>query len=631
MKKIVSGAVLLSMAVAIVVLFSAGFASAEVKQIPQRSEIDSKYKWNLEDIYADTVAWQADFDKLQSQMSGLEKYKGNLGESADNLLKCLSLQDSLNIILGRLYVYAFMKQDEDTRISEYQQLGGKIAGLNSQFGSIESFINPEILEMPSDKLIGFVNSDKKLEPYRFYIEDLIRSKKHILSPGEERVLALAGSATDASRNIFRMMYNADVKFPAITDENGEEIQLTRERFYEIMKSPDRDVRRTAHQKYNEAYNAYFNSFGAILASTVNKNRFYAQARHYNSAVELSLDGDNIPVSVLTNLIAAVNANLAPLHKWTSIRKRIMGLDEVHGYDTSVPLVPEAKEKITYDEANKMLAKGLKPLGKNYIKNLKMGLSSGWVDVYETEGKRSGGYQWGSYSTHPYVLMNYNDNIESMFTLAHEMGHGLHSFNSRKTQPYRNAGYATFVAEVASTTNEAILIKYMLDHTKDKKKKMYLLNYYIEQIIGTFYFQTLLSEFEMSIYDVVENGGALSSESMKKIYSDLIQKYWGPEYVIDEWGGWGGIRVPHFTTNRSFYVFQYATSYAAAQAISKKIIAGDKKTRDLYLNFLKSGGSDYPVQLLKNIGVDMTTPQPVNDAIAVFSDLVDQMEKLLDED
>ena len=630
MKKIVMSAVVLTVIVFALVLGSFDFSTAEVQKARQRSEIDDKYKWNLEDIYADTVAWQADFDLLQSRMGELEKYKGRLGESAETLYKCLSLQDSLNIILGRLFVYAFLKQDEDTRISEYQQLGGKIMALNTQFGSIESYINPEMLEMPDEKLRGFVDSDPRMEIYRFYIEDLIRSKMHILSPEEEKILALAGNATNGTRNIFTMMYNADIKFPTITDPEGNEIAITRERFQEIMKHPNREFRREAHIKYNKAQVGYFNTFGAILASTINNNWFYAQARKYNSCLEVSLDSDNIPPAVLTNLIDAVNANFAPLHKWMSIRKRIMGLDELHGYDTSVPLVPEADKKIAYDEATKILVKALKPMGKEYVKDLEMGMNSSWIDVYESEGKRSGGYNWGSYSTHPYILMNYNDEIINVFTLADEMGHALHRNSSQKTQPYRNAHSTLFVAEVASTTNESILIDYMLKNTKDKKERMYLLDFFIEEIIGTFYFQTMLSEFELKVYETVEKGGAVSSESMQRMYSELTQKYWGPDFVIDEWGGWGGIRVPHYNTHPPYYVYKYATGFASAQAVSKKILEGDKKARDKYLEFLTWGGNDYPVEQLKKIGVDMTTPDPVNATIAVFSNLVDEMEKLLDE-
>jgi len=604
--------------------------SAEVKKAPQRSEIADQYKWKLEDIYADTTAWMADFQKLQSRMDELSQYKGKLGESAETLYNCLKLQDDLNIILGRLYVYAFLKQDEDTRIPEYQELGGKITSLNSSFGAIESYINPEILQIPEETLRGYIKSYPGLKEYEFFIEDLLRSKAHILSPEEETILAKAGNATAGVEDIFTMIYYADIKFPTIKDENGNEIELTRQRYSEILKSPNREVRRNASQAYNEAYFKYFNSLGATLSTKVRGDWFYSDSRHYSTCLENALDGDNIPNTVVTNLIKAVNDNLAPLHKYIALRKKVMGLDELHGYDTNVPLVPEAEQKITFDEARELVKDALKPMGKTYGKDLAMGLSSGWIDVYETEGKRSGGYNWGSYSTHPYILMNYNNNMEEVFTLAHEMGHAIHSYYSKRTQNYRNSGYATFVAEVASTTNETIMINYMIDHAKDKKKKMYLLSQQIEEFIGGFYFQTLLTEFELAIHTAVENGEALSAEGMRKTYRDLYQKYWGSDLVIDDWADWGGIRVPHFVTHRPYYVFQYSTSAAAAQAISKKIMAGDKKFRDNYLEFLTWGGSDYPVNELKRIGVDMTSPQPVDDAIAAFSGWVDELDKLLTE-
>jgi oligoendopeptidase F len=630
MKRILSRAVFTVTLIAFMAAIPVSIVFADESTLPQRADIDAKYKWSLEDIYPTVDDWNADYNYLESRVNEIEQFKGKLGESAEALYSCLSLQDSLNIILGRLFVYAYMKQDEDTRVPEFQELGGKVAGINAQFEDIESYISPELLTIPDETLMGFVDSYDKLEPYRFFFEDLIRSKKHVLGDKEERIMALAGTHKDNIKNVFRMLYNADVKFPKITDENGEEIQLSRQRFSKIMESPDREVRKEAHQKYNEAYQKYFNTFGAILNSTASHHWFDAQARNYNTCLEQALDDDNIPPEVVSNLVNAVNANLAPLHKWMSIRKRIMGLEELHGYDTSVPLVPEAKEEVEYDKAVEMVLKGVKPLGKAYGKDLKVGLSGGWIDVYETEGKRSGGYQWGSYSTHPYILMNYSDRLETVFTLAHETGHAMHSFYSKKSQPYRLSYYTLFVAEFASNINEALLMDDLLNKTKDKDKKMYLLNYYIENIIGTFYFQTLLTEFEMKVYEAVEKGEALSSESMKEMYREISQKYWGPELIIDEWGGWGGLRVPHYNTHNPYYVYKYATGFAAALAISSGILEGDEKARDNYLEFLTWGGNDYPVEQLKKIGVDMTKPDVINAAIARFSELVDEMEKLLDE-
>ncbi len=623
-RKLLLAGVLLS--IAILMLSNTVFAQSG--KLPERSQIADKYRWHLQDIYTDTTTWKIDLDKFIARLPEFEKYKGKLGGSADILYRCLSLKDSLGIVFGKLYVYAGMKLDEDTRVSQQQEMQRKIGGVSSQFDEVTSFISPEILSIPNDKIEGFLISDSRLKLYAFYIENLIRTKAHILSPSEESILALAGIATRGPENIFNMIDNADIKYPTVTDSKGEKIQLSKERYYEVMESSDRKLRADAAKAYNEAYTAYFNALGATLTSSVNDDWFYAQARKYKTCLEHSLDNDNIPASVFMNLISAVDSNLAPLHKWVSIRKRMMGISDMHSYDLWVPLVPEAKEKIPYDQAAETIQKGLKPLGSDYLKNVNTALASNWIDVYETEGKTSGGYSWGSYATHPYILMNYNDNMTSLFTLAHEMGHTMHAFYSDRTQPYIYSDPSLFVAEVASTTNEALLIKYLLDNTKDKKKKMYLLTYYIEQIIGSFYTQVMFSEFEKKIHEVVEQGGALSSESMKNMYREIYQKYWGPELVLDDWSGIGGMTIPHFY--RSYYVYVYATSYAAAQTVSQKILNGDKNELKNYMTFLSSGGNDYPVEELKKAGVDLTTSQPVDATIKLFSDLVNQMDKLLSE-
>jgi oligoendopeptidase F len=395
-----------------------------------------------------------------------------------------------------------------------------------------------------------------------------------------------------------------------------------------METPNRNVRREASKAYNTTYLTYINTLGATLAASVSSDWFYAQTKKYKTTLEKDLDSDNIPVSVFENLIKTVDANLAPLHKWTSIRKRALKLDKIYPYDMSVPLAPHAKMDVPYDSAVAAIETALGPLGQTYLADLKRGFNSGWVDVYETEGKSSGAYSWGAYSTHPYVLLNYSNTLESFSTVAHEMGHAMHSFYTHKTQPYIYEGYATFVAEVASTTNEALLINYLLAHAKNKSEKMYLLNYYIEQIIGTFYTQVMFSEFEKAIHDQVEQGGALSAESMRKLYKEIYLKFWGPELSMEEWNDIGGLRIPHFYN--SYYVFQYATCYSAAQAISQKILKGDTQARDKYLSLLTLGSSMYPVDELKSAGVDMTQPAAVDAVIQLFSNLVDQMDKLLQE-
>ncbi|MCP4581232.1 MAG: oligoendopeptidase F [candidate division Zixibacteria bacterium] len=608
----------------VILVFTSAYS--QDSDIPQRSDIEAKYKWSLEDIYPDTITWQADFEYVSANLPRLSEFEGKLGQSAETLYDCLNLRDELSKKIGSMYVYAFMKYHEDTRISAYQQLQQRIAGLDAQADEFLSFVEPEILSIPDDKLKGFIKDNSKLKVYEFQINDLIRSKAHILSPEEEAILALAGPVTRGPENIYDMTYLADVKFPTVKDENGEDVQLTRGRFSRIMESTDRDYRRRAHKAYNETYEPYFNTLGATLASSVNGDWFYAQARNYSSCLEYKLDANNIPAVVYDNLVNAVNDNLEPLHKWVSLRKKVLKLDEIYPYDLSVPLVPAASKDVTYDEAMATTIKALKPMGKSYVKDIKDGFKNGWIDVHETEGKYTGGYCWGTYTSHPYILLNWNNRIQNMFTLAHEMGHALHRDLSYRNQPYSMAYYTTFVAEVASNVNEALLMHYLIDNAKTDEEKLYLLTHYIEEILGTFYFQVMFSDFEKAIHEVVETGGALSAESMKEIYTEQYKKYWGPELASVDWGGWGGLRVSHFYT--SYYVYQYATSYAAAQDISQRILEGDTQLRDKFIEFLASGGNDYPVEQLKNIGVDMTEQEVINAAINLFSDLVDQAEELL---
>ncbi|OGC96038.1 MAG: oligoendopeptidase F [candidate division Zixibacteria bacterium RBG_16_53_22] len=603
-------------------------ASAQNAKIPQRADIEAKYKWRLDDIYPDTLAWEADFARLQTQMGEIAKFQGHLGESAETLYRCLSLRDSLSSLLDRLFVYAHMKKDEDTRIPEYQALADRVSTLSAHFGEKAAFIRPEIIAIPNQTLDNYLSSDKNLKLYGFYIDKIMRLKSHILSPKEEAILALSSIATRGPSNIFDMLDNADIEYPSIKDEKGREIKLTKERYYKILESTDRRVRRDASKAYNEAYLNYVNTLGATLSASVNSDWFYAQARGYETTLESDLDGDNIPSSVFENLITTVDASLPALHKWTALKKKHLKLEKIYPYDLNVPFAPEAKIEIPYDSAMAIIMKAVAPMGSQYLSDLQTGFGSGWVDVYETEGKQSGAYSWGAYSTHPYVLLNYVNSTENFFTVAHEMGHAMHSFYTHKGQPYIYEDYATFVAEVASTANEALLINYLLNSTTNKRQKLYLLNFYIEQIIGTFYTQVMFSEFEKTIHDIVEQGGALSAESMRKIYGDLYKKYWGPELAMEDWQNLGGLRIPHFY--RSYYVFQYATSYAAAQALTRNILSGDLQARERYLELLACGGSDYPVELLKKAGVDMTQPEAVNATVKLFAGLVDQVEVLLRE-
>jgi oligoendopeptidase F len=610
------------------VLIAVSAFSADVGSVPQRSDIDAKYKWKVEDIFPDNQAWERNFNSLKAGLGEFDKYRGHLGDSPDMLLKCLRLKDSLSLIGDNLFVYAYLKLDEDNRVSEYQEMADRISGLSAEVEEPRAFVEPEILSLDSTKLQSFVKQKPELGVYGFYLEDLMRKKKHILSEKEEALLALAGPVASAPSKIFTMINDADISYGSIKDEDGNEVQLTKERYSKFLESSDRRVRRDASTAFNRAYLDYVNTLAATLASSVKRDYFYMKARGYNSCLEMSLDEDNIPVSVFHNLIQAVNANLEPLHKWTALRKRILGYDTLYTYDLYVPLLPEQKKEYKYEEAEKMILNGLKPMGKDYLKEFQNGLNSGWIDVFETQGKGSGAYQWGTYSSHPYLLMNYNGTLENVFTLAHEMGHALHSVYTNRHEPYIYSDHSLFVAEVASTCNEAVLMKYLLEQTQDKKEKMYLLNYYIEQIIGTFYTQVMFSEFELAIHERIENGEAISADYLRQTYRDIYQKYWGPELVIGENNDLGGMRISHFY--RQYYVYQYATCYAAAQMLSQRIIAGESGILETDKNFLSTGKSKYPVKILQDAGVDMTTPEPIDRTIKLFAKLVDEMERLLNE-
>ncbi len=599
---------------------------AQVQEAPTRDQIEDQYKWNLADFYPSDSAWEKALEALKGRIGDITRYEGKLGASAANLAGCLALNDTLSMNAHRLYVYAALNLDSDNRVGKYQEYSSRAYGLYAQIGQATAFIEPEILKIPDATLRSFVEKDPQLAVYHFYLQDILRRKNHIRSQEVEEVLALAGDATNGPTKIFTAMEDADIKFPNIKDDKGNEIELTQGRMGQIMESPDRDFRRRASEAYNETYKKYANAMSASLSSSVNVDVFYTKARGYNSCLERGLDGDSIPVSVFHNLVKAVDDNLAPLHKYISLRKKALGVDTLFGFDLSVPLVPQSQMKFTWDQAKNYMLEGLKPLGNDYLGDVKMALNSRWIDVYETQGKGSGGYTWGTYTVHPVMLLNFVGTLNDVFTLAHEMGHMMHNYNSYKNEPYAYAGHSLFTAEVASTCNEAIMVKYMLDRAKDKNEKLYLLNYYIDQIIGTFYTQVWFSEFELKIHEVVESGGALSIDAFRKIYREIYQKYYGPDYYIPPDRDYGGMRISHFY--RMYYVYQYASSYAASQMLSQKIMAGDKKAIQAYKDFIKTGSSDYPVNILKKAGVDMTTTEPFQNTIRIFADLVDQYEKLL---
>ncbi len=597
------------------------------KTLPKRSEIPSEYKWKLEDIYPNDAEWEKDVAKIKELIGQIQARQGNLAQSGKHLLEALTLQDELTKTLDQVYVYARMRRDEDNTNATYQALTDRATGLSTQVYSAIAYIQPEILAIPDDQLKALQESEPGLEHYRFLLEEITRQKPHTLSAAEEAILAQASEVANAPSTIFGMLNNADIKFPMIVNEQGEEVELTKGRYLQFMESKDRRVRKEAFEALYATYGKHRNTIAATLTAAVKRDVFYARARKFDSALQAALFADNVDVSVYDNLIATVHEHLPLLHRYVALRKKMLGLDELHMYDLYVPIVKDVEMEIPYEQAVATVKEALRPLGDDYAKVLDEGFGSGWIDVYENEGKTSGAYSWGAYTTHPYVLMNYQDNLNNMFTLAHEMGHALHSYFSNKTQPYTYADYKIFVAEVASTLNEALLMHHMLETKSDKAERMYLLNYYMEQFRGTLFRQTMFAEFEKMIHAKVEAGEALTADSLCEMYRELNVKYHGPDMVVDsqielEWA-----RIPHFYNN--FYVYKYATGISAATSLAKQILEDGQPAVDRYLLFLKSGGSDYPLNLLKKAGVDLTTPQPIAEALSVFKDLLDEMEELAD--
>ncbi len=614
---------------ATVLILAVGYVPvcAETSGIPQRSEIDPKYQWDV-DIYPDLDAWEADFTFLKENISRIDQFRGRLGESPETFLECTKLSDELWIRADNLYVYANLKLDEDTRISTYQELAGRSAGIRAELSEATAFVEPELLTLNDEKLRSYVTASEELKVYSHYIDNLIRQKEHILSAKEEALLALAGPALRASSEIFNRLTDADMTYGSIYDEDSNLVELTNGRYSRFMDSPDRRVRRDASNTHIQAYVDYANTLAATLAASVKRDYFLMKARGYNSCLEMAMDQNNIPTAVYQSLIEAVNANLPTLHRLATLRKKVMGIDTLYRYDLYVPIAAASQKTYTYDEAVELNLKGLAPLGEEYVSMLKKGFESNWIDVYETEGKSSGGYEWGTYTSHPFILLNFNGTMDWVSAISHEMGHALHDHYAYKTQPYVYADYSLFLAEIASTTNEALFMRYMIDHADTKEEKIALLNSWITAIKGTFFTQVMFSEFEQAIHDHIENGGAFSADYFRKTYRDIYQKYWGPDLVIQDIDDISGLRIGHFY--RRYYVYQYATGLAAAQVMSQRILNEGEDYLDDYFKFLKAGSSKYPVDVLKDAGVDMTSPETYEVTIQLFSSLIDELEQLLDE-
>ncbi|NLB53775.1 MAG: oligoendopeptidase F [Syntrophomonadaceae bacterium] len=592
----------------------------------QSEQENMLYNWKLEDIYSDENQWEEDYRQIQQLSAQLGIYQGRLGESGSTLYEVFILTEKMERMSDKVYVYAKMRQDEDNTNAYYQSLFDRAESLGIQASSAAAFIVPEILSIPEEKINEFLAEVTELRKYTHYLDELKRQKQHVLSPAEEKLLAETAELSMASRNIFGMLNNADIKFPPIKDENGQETEMTKGRFGRFMESPDREVRKAAFQSLYSSYGKLKNTLGATINASVKRDIFYARVRKYPSALAGALDSDNISPAVYDNLITAVHNNLEPMYKYLRLRKKVLGLDELHMYDIYTPLVKERPKEIEYETAREMVLKGLEPLGKAYGDIIREGFNGGWIDVYEKEGKTSGAYSWGSYDTHPFILMNYDNKLDDVFTLAHELGHAMHSYYSNKNQPFIYSQYSIFLAEVASTVNESLLIEYLLAGSEKKEDKIYLINHYLEQFKGTMYRQTMFAEFEKIIHATVEKGDALTPELLSSIYRELNRLYFGDEVVIDpeidlEWS-----RIPHFYS--AFYVYKYATGFAAATALKEKILKEGKAALDKYMTFLQAGSSDYSLNILQKAGVDLNTPEPVDQALNYFAQLVEQLESLL---
>lgn len=590
-----------------------------------RHEIADEFKWKLSDIYASDQAWEEDFNTVKEQIPKLQEFRGQLN-SAEQLLACLKFRDQLSETLSRIVAYAYMSKDQDNANDHYQAFADRASNLATILASNSAFIEPEILSLDQDTVMGWLEQVEDLKIYRHYLDNIFRMKPHTLPAEQEELLANASEMAQAASNIFRMFNNADLTFPMIKDENGNEVQLTHGRYISFLENPNRQVREAAFKAMYQTYGAWKNTLATTYTSAVKQALFYAKARKYNSSLEAALDEDNVKPEVYHNLIKTVHESLPIFYRYMSLRKKMLALDELHMYDVYVPMVKDVEMKVSHTEAMQMVKEGLKPLGEQYVADLSHGMESGWIDWFENTGKTSGAYSWGTYGIHPFVLMNYQENIDNMFTLAHEMGHAMHSFYSDRHQEYINSNYTIFVAEVASTLNECLVIADLLAKTTDVKEKMYLINHYLEQFRGTVFRQTMFAEFEMIVHNKIGQGEPMTAESLCSTYYDLNKLYFGDEVVIDEDIAMEWARIPHFY--RPFYVYKYATGFSAAVALSQQILTEGEIAVNRYLDFLSSGGSDYPLNLLKKAGVDMTSPEPIKQAMEVFDSLLDQMEELL---
>ncbi len=595
--------------------------------IRKRSELPVEDTWAVEDLYSSDEAWEQSLQTLEENKAVLAAYAGKLGQSGEMLFSYLEKMENTDVKANYLGHYAMRKSDADTRDAVYQAMVGRYMGAAVGISAACSFETPEIMAIPDAVLEKFYQDYPKLERYRRYLTELRRMKAHVLTPAEEKLLASAGEMAQAPYNTFSMLSNADLKFADALDSCGKAHPVTQGTFVPCEESEDRVLRKNAYESLYCGLQSFQNTAAALLNAQNKQQKFFAEARKYPSAFESALDGTNVPTSVYLNLIEAVHQNMDKMHRYVRLRKKLLGVDKLHFYDVHAPLVSEAGKEIPFAEAKQTVYDALAPMGEHYRSILKEGFDNRWIDAYQNEGKRSGAYSAGA-MVHPYVMLNYNGNLDSLFTLAHEMGHALHSYLSNHTQIPLDAGYVIFVAEVASTCNEALLMQYLLGRTTDKRERAYLINYFLDQFKGTLYRQTMFAEFELNIGKIVQQGGTLTPDVLCAEYRRLNELYYGPDMVVDNYIALEWARIPHFYFN--YYVFQYATGYSAAIALSKRILTEGEPAVQDYLRFLSGGCSKSPIELLKDAGVDMTGPEPIQQALKLFSELLDEMEELTNE-
>ena len=592
----------------------------------ERNNIEQKYKWDIEAMFPDETLWNQAVAQSLEKAESFAELSGHLTDSADTLLKAFRLRDNMWQQLEKAYVYARMKRDEDNRVSKYQAMTDKCFAAIAKMSALSSFFTPELLEAPEDKILGFLNENKDLEIYRFAITETLRQKAHVLSKAEENIMAQLSEVTGASGDIFTMLNNADIKFGTITDDEGNPVELTHGNYITFMESHNRETRKEAFTHMYEAYKNQINTIATAYNYNTKTDVVTARIRKYESAKHAALSGDDVDIEVYDNLIKVVNDSLPVLHRYLNIRKKLLGVDEMKMYDVYVPLIQLPKKEVTFEDAVELANRGLAPLGEEYLERMNKGIASRWIDVYENEGKTSGAYSFGSYDSMPYILMNFSSTLKDVFTLVHEMGHSMHSSYTRQYQPFIYGSHSIFTAEVASTVNESLLMRYLLDNETDPEMKKYLLNMYIEEFRTTLFRQTMFAEFEDMTHSAVESGEVLTADWLNENYNALNTKYFGDAITDDEYIRYEWARIPHFYT--AFYVYKYATGYSAATAISSKILSEGETARDSYLEFLRTGDSGTPVELLKIAGVDMSSPEPIKAAMKVFESLVDEFEKLV---